>query len=371
MHVDAGGRCCRCAGELGGSRQHAVVDRCDAPVPMVASTSLPVRRQRHLAQAALGFADGGELRPGPAVGENLGRQRRPPPSGAAPPSSRMSPASRNARCLRSSGASACRRSTASTSRASSAGPMPRPTGCRPSVTRSATCSPMARPTSTRRRPSAARPARCALWPSAPTGRSISTCVEPAAAFLDRTEATSCPSLSRSSGRSTRMRMSSAGLSRTEPPQTMQAPVRSTVRRIAAMSRSTGASTSIVSAVPAGEVIARDEVLGIVSPQAATMGTTRSVVRLPGRPPTQCLSTTSGRGPSPAVAHVDHRPRQRDGLVEVEAVAGAGGDEGGQVQVGVAARRDVADDGAKGIAIEAVAVDLGADMAERIERPAHG
>ena len=34
-----------------------------------------------------------------------------------------------------------------------------------------------------------------------------------------------------------------------------------------------ASTSIVSAVPAGEVIAREEVLGMVRPCAATIGTT--------------------------------------------------------------------------------------------------
>ena len=50
---------------------------------------------------------------------------------------------------------------------------------------------------------------------------------------------------------------------------------------------------MVSAVPAGEVIAREEVFGIVSPKAATIGTTMSVVRLPGNPPMQCLSTTSG------------------------------------------------------------------------------
>ena len=89
---------------------------------------------------------------------------------------------------------------------------------------------------------------------------------------------------------------------------MQPPVRSTMRRIAARSRSTGASVSIVSAVPAGDVIARDEVLGIVSPQAATMGTTSSVVRLPGRPPTQCLSTTlsrphASRSPTSIIARV--------------------------------------------------------------------
>ena len=50
---------------------------------------------------------------------------------------------------------------------------------------------------------------------------------------------------------------------------------------------------MVSAVPAGEVMARDEVLGHSMPCAATMGTTSIEVRLPGIPPMQCLSTTSG------------------------------------------------------------------------------
>jgi len=50
---------------------------------------------------------------------------------------------------------------------------------------------------------------------------------------------------------------------------------------------------MVSAVPAGEVIARDDVFGIVSPCAATIGTTIIEVRLPGIPPMQCLSTTIG------------------------------------------------------------------------------
>ena len=50
---------------------------------------------------------------------------------------------------------------------------------------------------------------------------------------------------------------------------------------------------MVSAVPAGEVMARDEVFGIVSPCAATIGTTIIEVRFPGMPPMQCLSTTTG------------------------------------------------------------------------------
>jgi hypothetical protein len=38
------------------------------------------------------------------------------------------------------------------------------------------------------------------------------------------------------------------------------------------------------------VIERDDVFGIVRPHAATIGTTIMLVRLPGSPPTQCLST---------------------------------------------------------------------------------
>ena len=45
-----------------------------------------------------------------------------------------------------------------------------------------------------------------------------------------------------------------------PGQTTHPPSRSTTLRIAAASRSTGAIVSMVSAVPAGEVIARDDIL---------------------------------------------------------------------------------------------------------------
>ena len=40
------------------------------------------------------------------------------------------------------------------------------------------------------------------------------------------------------------------------------------------------------------MMAREEVLGIVRPHAATIGTTSNVVRFPGNPPMQCLSTTT-------------------------------------------------------------------------------
>jgi hypothetical protein len=168
--------------------------------------------------------------------------------------------------------------------------MPRPTGCAPSVMTASTRSPTSAPTATRCAPIVSAAAWLRSLAVGPTGMSITTWVEPAAAFLDSTEATSCPSVSSSSGRSTRIRMSSAGLRPRAPPQAMQPPSRSTTRRSAGRSSVTGAQVSIVSAVPAGEVMAREEVFGMVRPKAVTIGTTTSVVRLPGSPPTECLST---------------------------------------------------------------------------------
>ncbi|OIQ75604.1 hypothetical protein GALL_427260 [mine drainage metagenome] len=129
----------------------------------------------------------------------------------------------------------------------------------------------------------------------PVGMSITTWVDPAAAFFDSTEATSWPSLSRSSVRSTRMSRSSAGLMFIAPPQTMQPPSASTTRRMSSRPRSTRVMVSTVSAVPAGEVMARELVLGITRPSAVAMDTTIGVVRLPGNPPMQCLSTTTACG----------------------------------------------------------------------------
>ena len=72
---------------------------------------------------------------------------------------------------------------------------------------------------------------------------------------------------------------------------------------------------MVSAVPAGDVIARLDVFGIRRPCAATIGTTSSDVRLPGIPPMQCLSATSGscqsrRSPEPTIARVRYRISSR-------------------------------------------------------------
>ena len=92
-----------------------------------------------------------------------------------------------------------------------------------------------------------------------------------------------------------MKRSSAGASSKAPPQTKHPPVFATTPLISSILRFTGQRVSTLSAVPAGEVIAREEVLGIVYPAAATMGTTSMDVLSPGIPPTLCLSRI---GPSP-------------------------------------------------------------------------
>jgi hypothetical protein len=55
-----------------------------------------------------------------------------------------------------------------------------------------------------------------------------------------------------------------------------------------------ANTSTMSAVPAAELMAREEVLGMRSPAAATIGTTRRVTLFPGTPPTEWKSKTGPR-----------------------------------------------------------------------------
>ena len=172
--------------------------------------------------------------------------------------------------------------------------MPWPIGWRPSVVTTSTAMPKWSPTNSNSLRSRIASAALVTLAAGPTGRSTSRCVEPAASFFDMIEATICSRVSRLSGRSTEMRMSSAGDRFTCPPQTRQPWQAPTTSFIASTSRSTRASTSMVSAVPAGDVIAREEVFGMVRPCAATIGTTIIEVRLPGMPPMQCLSTTIGR-----------------------------------------------------------------------------
>jgi hypothetical protein len=67
---------------------------------------------------------------------------------------------------------------------------------------------------------------------------------------------------------------------------------------------------MVSAVPAGDVIARDDVFGIVSPCAATIETTMGVT-ISGKPTDGMLVEYGTICPAQALPDVDHRLCKRD------------------------------------------------------------
>ena len=240
--------------------------------------------------------------------------------------------------------------------------MPRPIGWLPSVPTTTAFSPTSSAmysNSLRRRTNDSRLRSLAVGP---TGRSSTRCVEPAASFFDRIEATICSGVSIASGRSTEISTSSAGDRLAWPPHTRQPFSAATISRISSGPTSTRASTSIVSAVPAGEVMARDEVLGILSPCAATIGTTIIEVRLPGMPPMQCLSTITSPSHDQLAAHRGHRPGQRQHLGR-RREARAGDQEGGDLHLGIAMRHQVLGDRLVGLGRQHGAVDLGAHMVE--------
>ncbi len=85
--------------------------------------------------------------------------------------------------------------------------------------------------------------------------------------------------------------SSAGAKERAPPHTIQAPVFSTTLYTSSLFKATGITLSIISVVPAGEVIALVDVLGTTSPLAANIGTSIGVIPFPAVPPMECLSTT--------------------------------------------------------------------------------
>ena len=66
-------------------------------------------------------------------------------------------------------------------------------------------------------------------------------------------------------------------------------------------------------------------------------------------------------------HVDHRARQRDRFAGIEPVAGAGGDERGEVQIRILSGDDVAHDLAHRVIVEAMAIDLRPQVGERLDR----
>ncbi len=126
-----------------------------------------------------------------------------------------------------------------------------------------------------------------IFVSLPVGMSITTYFAPIAFFLDIIEGNNIGSIPK--GYSTLMNSSSAGAKSKAPPQTKQALVFLTTSSISSNDRSTGVKTSILSAVPQGDVIALEDVLGIVNPEAAIIGTKTIDVLSPGIPPIECLS----------------------------------------------------------------------------------
>src|SRR3989344_9379655 len=123
----------------------------------------------------------------------------------------------------------------------------------------------------------------------PYGMSIKTWVLPTETFFAKIEARSCDSGSTRNNFSTLINLSSAGARPKEPPQTKHAPVLLTTFFNWETDRLTGAMDSTVSAVPAAEVIALEEVLGIITPADAHIETTMGVVLFPAMPPIECLS----------------------------------------------------------------------------------
>ena len=123
---------------------------------------------------------------------------------------------------------------------------------------------------------------------------------------------------------------------------------------------------MVSAVPAGEVIAREDVLGIVRPCAATIGTTIIDVRLPGIPPMQCLSTTIGLVPFQLRAGMRHRLGQREQFAARHETRGAD-QERGDLHVGIAIVDKVVDDGADLGRAQRAALNFGANCIEAVGR----
>lgn len=178
-----------------------------------------------------------------------------------------------------------------TSRASSIGPMPLPIGCDPSVIVVLTFMPRRLPSSEK---CLLRCLACFLsftFVPGPIGISINRWVVPTLAFFAMMLASICPSASMLSGCSILMILSSAGARLTLPPQMMNPPTSWMTFLSLFIGRLTGQRTSIVSAVPAGEVIALLLVFGTMQPAATRIGTISIVVLLPGTPPMLCTSIT--------------------------------------------------------------------------------
>ena len=116
-----------------------------------------------------------------------------------------------------------------------------------------------------------------------------------ASFLLMIEASICARGLMPNGCSILITMSSTGAMFIPPPQANTPPTSSAMRLRESASSSTLQKVSTKSDVPQALLMAREEVLGIMTPAAATMDTTMGVILLPGTPPklwksnTGCLS----------------------------------------------------------------------------------
>ena len=179
----------------------------------------------------------------------------------------------------------------STSRASRTGPIPRPTGCEPSAMTVLTLMWRMFPSSAKCLARCFAPRLSGTFAPLPMGISIKRWVAPTLAFFAIIDASICPSASMESGCSMLMILSSAGARLTAPPQMMKPPTSSMILLSFRNGIWTGASTSMVSAVPDGDVMALLLVFGTIQPAATRMGTMTMVERFPGTPPMECRSTT--------------------------------------------------------------------------------
>ena len=277
-----------------------------------------------------------------------GRDRAASSRAAAPRGRATSRAGRAERAARGA-------STASTSSASRRGPMPRPIGARASVITTSTrrSTALGDRAEQRRRAAPPRPA-CAPSALGPTGMSISTCVAPTRLLLGQ-------------DRGDHLRL---GVDLHRPldgdedvvggreieraaPCDAGAGLRSHDPAHPSGASATSASTPIVSAVPAGLVIARDEVFGH---RQAERGEDRhddhrGAVARERRRRSACRRSD----PAPKSklrAGRDHRAREVDQLVQVERAQRAREHEHRQLDPRVAMLDDVGEDGVEGGAIEA-------------------
>ena len=103
---------------------------------------------------------------------------------------------------------------------------------------------------------------------------------------------------------------------------------------------------------------------MVSPCAATIGTTIMEVRLPGIPPMQCLSTIDRLIPFELRSRLSHRAGEGEKLV-ARHEAGGTDQERGDFHVGIAIVREVIDDCVDFRRAQRLALDLGAHGVEAV------